>query len=402
MFEVIDLRHLVNFQMKTSSCMARIQARKAIPKLKELSFKNLFREPIEYAGRSDAGIRLLYRIHEMASQLIRSSKPLFYLEKISEREGMARCTKLGDLLIGIAQSDFTRLLADWPIHKFSPIVRGFLKLFELLMVQTNSIGGYFAIVSLDAARAAVNCANRYASTLKKYLGRSVIKSANERFRRSALDNFDELAGILQWISKEHPEVVVLRFDTGYREEGATPSKLGDPPRTGHLDKYRECRKPFHRWIKDRFGEDLLLCAWAFEYGREKLFHQHYLVVLKPRGNKDHVELVDEIGRKWSAITKSLGSIHNCNARRSDYRYPALGQVRLDHPQVIIGLRYIESYLTLAEAHARFDLGVRIKAHGKFGNYPEEATIKPARPRSSFSPMPIAITYAQAQSQYVNF
>jgi hypothetical protein len=390
--------------MKTSSCMARIQARKTIPKkLKVLSFQNLYRQPAESAGRTDVNARLLYRIHEMASKLIRSSEPLFYLEKRPAGQGAVRCTKVGDLLLQVASGNFTQLCADWPIHKFSPIVRGFMELLALLTAQTYYFRAYFnKPVSLDAARVTVDFSNRCASTLKKYFTRPVIKSANDRFRRSADDNFDELAGILQWISKEHTEVVVLRFDTGYREEGATPYKLGDPPRIGHLDEYRECRKRFHRWIKDKFGVDLLLCAWALEYGREKSFHQHYLVALKPRGNNDHVGLVEEIGRKWNVITKSLGSIHNCNAQRSDYRYPAIGLVRMDHPQVIIGLRYIASYITLAEAYVRLDLGKRIDAHGKFGNYPEEATIKPTRPRSSFSPIPIAITHAQARSQYVNF
>lgn len=389
--------------------MARIQARKALPtKLKALSFKALYQQRIEPVGSAvhcaDIEAHLIYNMHEMAPKLSRSIEAPFYLEKCADGMAKIRCTKIGQLLMEIAGADFVKLRLDWPVHEFSPIVNGFMKFQKLVPKRIFPLKANFnSLLPLKIAEEIMELANRLALALRKYLKRPAIRSAKEGFGRSALDNFEELIWILQWISEEHTEVVILRFDTHYREEGAKPYELGNPPRIEHLDEYRECRERFHRWIRDKFGDDLLLNAWALEYGRETAFHHHYLLVLKPRGNDDHVGLVDEIGRKWSAITKSLGSIHNGNEHRNDQRYPALGLVRLDHQDVITGLHYIVSYITLAGVYVKLDLEETIKAHGKGGNYPEESPItKLGRPSSRRSPIPIAITHAQALSRYVNF
>jgi len=142
-----------------------------------------------------------------------------------------------------------------------------------------------------------------------------------------------------------------------------------------------------------------------EHGRETGLHYHYKVILKPRGNGDHVELVEEIGRKWAAITCGLGSIYNSNRNRNNYRFRALGLVRLNDPNVITGLQLFASYLTLAGVYVKLRVQAGVDTFGKggiMGGDGRRSISKVGRPPKRLSPFPIAISAAQGRARYVNF
>ena len=370
-----------------------------------LSHQALFQQRFERHGnvihRSENEDRLLSEIHVVSNLLKRSSEPLFYIESLPNGRARVRASDLGTRLIKIASGKWEKLQEDYPVHNLSPYIRCFKRLGKFYVFKFDRLESYFNCSTfLKVAKLIAKAANRAVFGLRKFLRLPSMKKAQESFGRSANENFKNFVQTYEWIRQEHTEVVNLRFDTHMREQGALPYKFGDQLRLNHLNYLRGCRTRFHRWLKDRFGSDLLIYAWTLEYGRESAFHHHYVVTLKPRGNEEHIALVEEIGRKWEAITKGSGWIHNCNTHWRTYLYGALGLVRLDDREVIKGLHFIAAYLTLAAVFVKLKLPKR--AFGMGGNYPEEEPIpKAGRPLKAFF-VPIAITSAEGRAGYVNF
>lgn len=375
-----------------------------------LAEQALFQQRIERnenkVSKANVQDRLLSKLRELGPILRARTTASFVVEQTNDGCARIRCAD-DDIrqLVALASGDHAKLATDYPCYEFYPGYRQLLKLLKLLK-------GYFspdAYLNIkhppqNAAEIA-EFADRLVKVFCKVLRRRWVKKIQANFERSACDNFQGLLKNTAAIAERYSAVVVLSFATLFRPAGSVPVEYGDEPQLGHLPEFLMHRTRFHRWLRKRFKSDLLLYAWTVEHGRETGLHKHYEVILKPRGNEDHVELVEEIGRKWASITCGLGSIHNGNRSRSNYRFRALGLVRMDDPSVITGLQLIASYLTLAGVYVKLRVRAGVDTFGKgglLGGDGRQSIPKAGRPPKRPSPMPIAISAAQGRARYVNF
>lgn len=349
-------------------------------------------------GRAKAHDRIISLLHDLAREVMHPSEPSFFAEHGKTRS-MVRCTPLGQQLLDAARADFYQIQADYPLHNFSPVYKVFARLRRCLPSYPAS---YFdRSCSAEVADQTVVTALRFVKALRRALGRESVKTANENFRRGAMDNFNGLSDSVGWLAQRRKDVICLRFDLYERAAGSEPVKLGDTASLDGLDEFMACRERFHRSLHRRFGKKLLGYFWALEYGRESKYHVHYFVMLDPRGNEDHVGLVDVLGEKWVSLTEGHGYIYNGNAHADRQTYPALGRVNLDDPQTITGLQFLMSYLTLAGLFVKLDVNKRFRTFSK-GRFPKGPLRKAGRPQDRVPDSRLKITVAQARANFMKF
>jgi hypothetical protein len=337
--------------------------------------------------------RTLSHLRDLYLHLKRQDNEVFVLEQ--KGNGLARILCANShikKLVLLACDDHAKLAVDYPHYEFSPIYRLLLKFLSFIPPGPDSLKSYLETsIAIEVATTICKFINRVVGAFCKALRRTWMKKAQESFERSASDNFEGLLKNIDAIATRYRAgAVTLRLATFLREGG--PGQL------------LAARSRLHAWLRKRFGADLLLYAWTLEYGRETGMHHHYLIILKPQGNEDHVDVVEEIGNKWSTITLGLGWIYNGNEHCRKQRYQALGLVRLDAPNVITGLQLIASYLTLAGVYVKLRLPGVAKAFdkgGSMGGNPTRLRKVGRRPKRSPGAR-IAISAAQGRAGYVNF
>lgn len=340
--------------------------------------------------------QIISLLHEVAKEVMLPGDIPFVVVR-GKTGTVVRCsTPLGQRLLKIACADFFQIYLDYPLHRFSPVFRVFARLRRVVPSSPSSF--FERLVPAEDADSTVLQTLRFVAALRRALGRKSIKTAHHNFRRGARDNFNRFIDALDWVSQRRKEVTVLRFDLHYREAGSQRVKYGDKASFEGVDKFMGYRERFHRSLHRRFGEALLGYAWALEYGRETKWHLHYLVMLSPRD--DHSGLVDTLGEKWVSLTERCGYIRNVNAD-ANYRYSAVGRVRLDDLEVVMGLHFLVSYMTLAGLFVKLDAPERFIAFHT-GRFPKKALPQVGRPanRSSGSRLRITIEQAQARVRFI--
>lgn len=348
--------------------------------------------------RSTVHDQIISLLHELVKEVMRCSESPFFTES-GQNRSFVRCTPLGQKLREVAGADFYQIEADYPLHNFSPIYNVFSRLHRLVPFYPSS---YFDVsITETSADQIVATAMRFVEALRRALSRESVKKANENFRRGAMDNFNSLSDSLGWLAQRHQHVIGLRFDLHERATGSLPAKMGDKASLNGLDEFMACRERFHRSLDRRFGHELLGYFWALEYGRESKFHVHYFVLLDPRGNEDHVGLVDMLGDKWVSLTEGRGYIYNGNTHADRQAYPALGLVNLSDPRAIKGLQFLMSYLTLAGLFVKLEVNKRFRTFAK-GRFPKEPLRKPGRPRERASDSRLKISVAEARASFMKF
>lgn len=348
--------------------------------------------------RTEVHDRTISLLHDVAKEVMLQGELLFFMER-NKRGSWIRSSLLGRRLVQVISADFNQIQADYPLHQFSPVFMIFLRFRRRLPLDPSS---YFdQLWSSEDAEKILPATLRLLELLRRMLGREALKTANENFRRGAMDNFNGLIDAIDWLSQRRTLVTLLRFDLHYCKIGSQPVRFGDEPNLGALDEFMDYRERFHRSLDRRFGGTLWGYAWVLEYGRERTFHLHYLVMLDPRRHEDHKGLVDILGEKWKVLTGGRGEIYNCNAKKRTYRYSAVGQVRLDDPAAVKGLYFIVSYMTLAPLFVKLDIQKRFHTFAK-GRFPKAADPKVGRPRHRAPGSRIKISVAEARASYLNF
>lgn len=348
-------------------------------------------------SRCEAHDKTISLLHDVAKEIMLPGKPIFFAER-GKRGDLVRCSPLGQRLVGVISADFNQIKADYPLHHFSPVFKVFLRLHRRLPPRLSH---YFnRLEPSSSADKLLAAALQMVELLRRMLGREALKTDNENFRRGAIDNFNGLIDSIDRLSQRRAFATVLRFDLHYCKIGSQPVRFGDEPDLGVLDEFMDYRERFHRSLDRRFGSRLWGYAWVLEYGRERTFHLHYLVILDPRKHEDHRSLVDRLGEKWTALTDGRGELYNCNARRT-YRYSALGQVRLDDPAVVKGLYFIVTYITLAALFVKLDIQKMFHTFAK-GRFPKVDVPQVGRPRHRAPGSRIKISVAEARANYLNF
>lgn len=342
-------------------------------------------------------------IHKVAKALDNDMGPAVIL--VAEENGLAKLitTALGEQLARAFETDFALIHEEYQLYAFSPVYMLMQRIARLFPLKFRGyLNKSFTLKDAEKLVRKIECV---IGVLRRGLGAPELKQAQQNFRRNAIGNFNGLCDGFDWLAERHDEeVVVLRLEVFLRAHDSEPVKLGEKPDIALLDEFHPLCTRFRRFMSHHFGKALLLgFAWTLEHGRESGFHKHFVVVLRARGNEDHVAVVEQLVRKWEQLTGGRGHAHSSNKDGARHHRRAVGLVNLRDPQVAAGLRRIAAYFTLAGLFVKLDVPQSFDTFGK-GRFPKKPlpTDLAGRPRKRPPGSRIRMSVTQYEKNHLHF
>lgn len=202
--------------------------------------------------------------------------------------------------------------------------------------------------------------NAFADDLRKSIRSKVFKTSLESFYRTSSNNFRSIVDFYSKIMGSHSRVLSVRVDLSYRG-GAIRSM---PDLNDELLVLND-RDRFIHHLRKTFSSGLLGYVWKIEYGCQKGFHIHFHALFNGSLHQQDVLIGKVLGEYWSSeITQGIGIYRNCNARKNDYHFLALGSLSRSNVHALKGLGMIARYFSKADLLARVALAGSHRSMGK--------------------------------------
>lgn len=128
-------------------------------------------------------------------------------------------------------------------------------------------------------------------------------------------------------------------------------KLNNERLANDLKEIKECKTKFFRAIKNKYN--VVGYIWKLEYGLEKEFHYHCLIILDGDKHREDGTIAKSMGEMWKQINSEDGGITtkgvywNCNDDKQKYKYKhlAIGQLNANNTKMIGDLfNYVLPYM----------------------------------------------------------
>ena len=156
-----------------------------------------------------------------------------------------------------------------------------------------------------------NCVDR----IRWYLARTEVRRCSYSFQEKYRNQEIKIHQFIDRLFDSRGRVLVLRLDFSYRK-GCMPSLL-------RIKSDRDKLSHFLREQKQGF----LGLMWRIEYGIDKGYPLHTVILLNGNEVQRDVFHAESIGEHWrSVITKQDGLYFNCNAKKASYRDCGIGDI----------------------------------------------------------------------------
>lgn len=316
-------------------------------------------------------------LEHMTTRVIRSTEMLFSVkaEKISKRKYI-HPTNLGKAFLNALKIDVCGIKKCYSMHRLNPFV-------ELLIrhVHDRHLDEFvwFSCSFCDEEVVRwVDVLNGCVSALRKEAQGTKFKATLNDFHRSANKNFRELSRYLDAQFEEHSRLLVIRLDLGYQKAHNWPEST----ETGV--GYAEVKvhwKDMLKYLSCKLPDDCFVgFAWKLEFGLEKSFHYHLLLLLDGSKVREDVTIAKLIGEHWrKVITAGKGLYYNCNAFKSGYKICGIGMINHYDTEMREGLKKAALYLTKIDYFIKLLAPGKDRTFGK-GNMPKQKVTKKGRPR----------------------
>lgn len=159
--------------------------------------------------------------------------------------------------------------------------------------------------------------------------------------RNARKNRRSLTDYLNHLLDQYAKLLVVRIDLSY-QSGSPCQRSYVMAKQHRLDFFKVRR--WHPAFNYCLGY-----AWKLEYGLDRGFHYHVLLLYDGSQIKSDVAMAHALGQHWQMITQSNGIYYNCNhaalERYQHHPHNALGQVRYHDTVKLQALTQVIHYLT---------------------------------------------------------
>lgn len=126
-------------------------------------------------------------------------------------------------------------------------------------------------------------------------------------------------------------------------------KLNNERLANDLKEIKECKTKFFRAIKNKYN--VVGYIWKLEYGLEKEFHYHCLILLDGDKHREDGTIAKSMGEMWKQINSEDGGMTtkgvywNCNDDKHKYKHLAIGQLNANNTKMIGDLfNYVLPYM----------------------------------------------------------
>lgn len=330
----------------------------------------------------------IWRTEELAVKVIRSDEEPFALRanKISKHKHI-QPTKLGQQLLHILKIDVNAVAKHYPMHVLNPYVDLFFK--QAAQRDLFALAGNMRVLNDEECVVRFNALNEFVAELRQ-VGRSAdFKKTVGDFERSSNKNRSEICKFLDAHFELHSRLLVLRIDLGYQKSKDWPN---NPEDDVSYDDVKAHRVALLRHLKKDLPPDSFVSyALKLEFGLDKRWHYHLLVLLDGSVVREDVTIAKLIGEHWKkTVTNGKGLYFNCNGIKESYKSCGIGMVSHGDSAAREGLKKAALYMTKTDYYVSLQVPGKDRIFWK-GNMPKPKTSSVGRPRARVSDQPVAIS-----------
>ncbi len=184
-------------------------------------------------------------------------------------------------------------------------------------------------------------------------------------------NYQSCVRYLDALFEKYSRLLVLRLDFGYRKaHGAT---------------IEEAQQDIEHYLNNRRGNRLFDSLVGYiiklECTAEKGPHLHCFFFLNGAQAQQHVFLAQEYGNYWLRLTEGRGVFFNCNMKRDDYKYCAVGMIHHADVQMRGNLLVPLKYITKADQRVKMKTSAKARVFWR-GEMPSVRSSNAGRPRKA--------------------
>lgn len=214
--------------------------------------------------------------------------------------------------------------------------------------------------------------NYFAISIQQEARATPFRDTTKEFQRLANKN---CAGLIKYFDRHfelRSKLVFLRIDLGISKSS------NDSVSYEEIKRYKNSLMAY---LKKKYSKEIFLgFAWKLEYGIEKGYHYHLLLIFNGRHVREDIVIAKLIGDHWNdVITSGKGVYHNCNANKFDYKYLAIGTINQFDVELRSNLNNVATYLTKTDYHIKIVAPNNDQVFRK-GNMPTLPTHRFGRPR----------------------
>lgn len=214
----------------------------------------------------------------------------------------------------------------YPSANFSVFIQAFLHGVSIYLKRTDNC-------NRDSDDALNSCIDH----INAYLVRPAVKrrsyQPNEKYR----NHRKQISQYIDRLFDSYGRVLVLRQDFHYRV-GIFPS----------MTRIKRDRDSLIRYLRDQ-QLGFIGFIWRLEYGIDKGYHLHTVILLDANQVQRDIRLGYAIGAHWKdVITNGQGTHYNCNACKHDYRNLGIGKIHWDDSERRANFESAVLYLAKAD------------------------------------------------------
>lgn len=278
---------------------------------------------------------------------------------------MIKATELGERFLQCLRTDVDRITDLYPIGDFNPYFRLFCQATMRGAIDRGDvrpIDSWSASVLGAYARCRrqlgdreqekfVECLTVAVETIRRQ-GRGLsFKQEIWAFEKPARENCDSLVSLIRANLATCHHLLVLRIDLGYAQHYCDPALSGE--QAVSYEEVRRHRIALIRFIKRRLPKGAYRgYAMKLEFGLDKTYHYHVLVMLNGDVVREAATISRLIGEHWKqCITEGKGGAYNCNA--ASYKESGIGSVKYyDEKKRTILETIVAAYVTKPDFYIR--------------------------------------------------
>lgn len=297
--------------------------------------------------------KVVRRVVGIVGDLLRSRPELHRVSE--ERRGqMQKLTRAGSNLLACLKDDVIgvaeRLGDQQRIHPYFRIFNELMQKYALRLEVKEALPE-----TLDA----------FVRELRLLGSQPDVVAQIRNSKRAERDNARSAMGLLAAARAAYSKILALRFDLEYLVN--FPS-FDPKPIDEHLMKRH--REAFLKLLREGpYAQHLVGYVWKTEWGPQRGFHHHVLVLLNGQSVCADIRIADDMCMRWKhEITKGLGSFENCNKRKEQYRRCGIGMLNRNDEEKWGFLAEATRYLTKQDVYTKALLSKNAQCFGVGGPY----------------------------------
>lgn len=221
------------------------------------------------------------------------------------------------------------------------------------------------------------------ASIRSEVNSKPFKKTINNYQRLQRKNSQSLVNYIDKLVNHNARLLVVRIKLSYRKDDHI---LKDDERKKKYFQIKNDRERFFKEIRSNKTpfKGVLGYAWKLEYGQEKGFHLHVLLILDGSKLQQDVNIAQIFGEFWkNKITDGNGLYFNCNADKDRYKkYLGIGMINYYDTQLREGLEKAAEYLTKTDYYMRLIAPDKGRTFGK-GEIKSESSRR-GRPREHYA------------------